>query len=54
MYEVFIDKNNKVIETGEILFAISNLVVKIILYIIMIREEAKAIMIKMEKVFKKH
>ena len=54
MYEIFTDKNNKVIETGKFFLQILSLVDKIIHYIILIKKKMKAIMIKMEKVFKKH
>ena len=54
MYEVFIDDKNKVIETGQILFLISNLVEKIILYITLIKKVVKVIMIRMVKALKKH
>ena len=39
MYEVFLDDKNNVIETGNILYANLNLVVKITLYIILTQKK---------------
>ena len=54
MYEIFTDKNNKVIETGNILFANLKLSGQDNSLYYFDKKKMKAIMIKMEKVFKKH
>ena len=55
MYEIFLDKNKKIVKTGEILFV--NLILSgqdNSLYYFSNSKEVKVIMIKMEKVFRKH
>jgi hypothetical protein len=54
MYEVFIDKNDKVVETGEILFANLKLSGQDNSLYYFDKKMLKGIMIKMEKVCKKH
>ena len=54
MYEVFIDKNNNIIETGEILFANLELSGQDNSLYFSMKRVAKVITIKMEKVLKKH
>jgi len=54
MYEVFQDDNEKILETGKILYANMILRGQKMNCIILIKKNLKAIMIKMEKVQKKH
>ena len=53
MYEVFIDENGKIIETGNILFANLKLSGQDNSLYYFDKKEVKVIMIKMEKVLKK-
>ena len=50
MYEVFLNEKKEIVETGEILFANLNLVVRITVYTFLIKKAVKVTMIRMEKV----